>query len=376
MARSSFILIACLVPAGVIAACATAAVTDSTGTDDGGTTDALAGDAGCPQYDITKDPLHCGTCTHSCNTDQVCSNGACKAQCTAPEVKCAGDGGGACADLTSDPNHCAQCTNVCTSGDAGGLTPGNGNPDSGIAFDGGYDGGVGWTLGAPACTKSACGITCPGGFTACSDGVCYDTQNFHDRCGDCNTACAMDTEWCNQGHCCAVGSEWCSGACVDVSSDATNCGGCGIACTGSTPYCTAGACTGGVVFSQSFTNGVVATAQCTAWTTFRSNLTGTYTSVNISGSNDLVGHTCTGAGANTICQALHSGTTVTNLSCGGYGWYVDNCMGIELTADGASCTCTNPGYNVRPCLSSNGDWGGVKTASCSAPTQTITVTCK
>lgn len=365
-----------VIGATIAIACATAGTPDitdpGTGNDSG-----VGADSGCPQFDITKDPKHCGSCTKTCNADQVCASGMCKGQCDLPQVKCAGDGGGACADLTSDPNHCGQCINACGAGDAGALTPGNGNPDAGIPFDGGYDGGAGWTLGTPGCTKSACSVTCPSGYTSCPDGICYDTQNFHDHCGDCNTACMADVEWCTLGHCCAVGTEWCGSACIDVLSDANNCGGCGVVCPSGMPFCSGGACTGGVTFSQSFTHLAIATAQCSVWTTFRSNLTGTYTSITISGSNDSVGHTCTGAGANTLCQALHNGTIVSNLSCGGYGWYVDNCSGgLELTADGASCSCTNPGYNARPCLNTNGDWGGVKTASCSAPTQTITVTCK
>ncbi len=83
-------------------------------------------------------------------------------------------------------------------------------------------------------------------MTKCNDGICYDTQNHHDHCGACSTACGA-TEWCGSGHCCAQGTEYCGASCIDVLSDSSNCGGCGNACSGATPYCSAGACVKGCV---------------------------------------------------------------------------------------------------------------------------------
>jgi hypothetical protein len=51
-------------------------------------------------------------------------------------------------------------------------------------------------------------------------------------------------------------------------------------------------------------------------------------------------------------------------------------MTWELTADNAACNCTNPGYNIRPCINTNGDWGGIDTKTCGAPSQTLSVTCQ
>jgi hypothetical protein len=102
----------------------------------------------------------------------------------------------------------------------------------------------------------------------------------------------------------------------------------------------------------------------------------TYGSITISGSSDTVGRTCSGTNANTLYQTLHNNTT-TSVTCGSFTWHTDECTGgLELTGDNSACTCANPGYNVRPCLNTNGDWGGVKSASCGAPSQTITVTCQ
>jgi hypothetical protein len=221
-----------------VGACATGKLVESV--DGGGGDGSVTPDAsGCPQYDLTQDPKHCGSCTNACSSSQVCSAGTCKSQCDTPTTKCSDpDGGVVCSNLQSDAKHCGQCTNACAPVDAGSLTPGTQNPDAGVPFDG----GSGWSIGAPSCEAGACGTACSGGMTACSDGICYDTQNFHDHCGDCNTACQAGTEWCNYGHCCPLGQMYCNGSCIDVLNNDSNCAGCGAACSGNTPHCYQGAC--------------------------------------------------------------------------------------------------------------------------------------
>jgi hypothetical protein len=229
--------------ASLASACATAAlplVSDDAST--GAPADATSDTSACPDASTSSDPKNCGGCGHACASGQVCSSGVCKAECTAPAVKCPGEP--LCVNLTSDPKHCGACATVCAVGDAGALDPGNGNPDAGVPFDAGPDAGAPWDLGSPACVQSKCGIACSGGKLDCS-GVCFDVQQNHDHCGDCSTACAFD-EWCGGGHCCPTGKAFCGGACVDVLTDAANCGGCGIACSGQTPNCSAGLCIAGL----------------------------------------------------------------------------------------------------------------------------------
>ena len=267
--------------------------------------------------------------------------------CNPPLKMC----GPICVDTLSDPNHCGSCTTACASADAM----------------------------VPTCIKGVCDVVCGAGLSKCSDGLCYDLSSAHDHCGTCTTACPQ-TETCMQGKCaCGSGMQLCNGVCTDTQTDPNNCGGCGSPCPPQTA-CNGGTCTTstGSTYSESFTTLQVATTQCTAWNTWRAGLTGTYTSVTLSGSNDTTGRTCTGSAANTLCQALHNGTTAKNVSCGGYTWNVDFCSGMtwELTADGAACNCTNPGYNIRPCINTNGDWGGIDTKTCSAPSQTLSVTCQ
>lgn len=217
-----------------VVACATATV-ELPPDEDGGTTTGDGSNTNCPQYDLTKDPKHCGSCTNACNANQVCSQGQCKAECDPPTTKCTT----MCADLKTDIAHCGSCTKVCSAPDAGGMPPGTNNPEGGGLP---YDGGPGWSPGMPNCMNAMCGNTCPMGMQSCPDGLCYDFQNHHDHCGDCNTACPDDTEWCNSGHCCALGQLWCNNACSDVRFDNNNCGACGKVCSGNTPYCANGTC--------------------------------------------------------------------------------------------------------------------------------------
>ena len=377
-------LLGLIVTASTLAfACAVGTTTGVQDDAGGNPPDASVGDsAACPQFDLQSDPKHCGTCTTVCNSASVCSKGACKASCDTPLVKCAGDGG-LCADLSKDPGNCGTCGTLCSAGDAGALEAGNnGNPDAGINFgDAGYDGGAGWTLGTATCAASKCGVTCPGSTTQCSDGICYDTQNFHDRCGDCNTACASDTEWCTQGHCCGTGKRYCNTACADVLSDKNNCGTCGNVC-GSGMNCANGVCKTGVTYTAAFPATGATTAQCTQWQAFIASLGSGYTSVTLSGTNDPVGLTCNvPATVNALATALKNQTPYF-MACNGHNWSNCNRYNDELWVDAptvcSGSNCPNPGYMLRACFSSGGNTGGgyqgVKTATCGGPAQTITLT--
>jgi hypothetical protein len=157
--------------------------------------------------------------------------------CNAPKTTCAEAG---CVDTTSDPNHCGACGTSCETADASGLVASsNDNPDSGIPGYG-VDAGVPWSVGAATCATSKCGVQCPQGLTQCADGVCYDTENFHEHCGSCSTACTAG-QYCGGGHCCTSGTAYCGAACIDVLGDSANCGGCGKACT-SGMSCVGGVC--------------------------------------------------------------------------------------------------------------------------------------
>jgi hypothetical protein len=256
------------------------------------------------------------------------------------------------------------------------MMPGNNNPDAGIAFDGGYDGGIGWTTGTPTCAMSKCGISCPMGTSACEDNVCYDFQNHHERCGDCNTAC-MQSEWCTGAKCCAVGTMNCGGTCTDVLSDPMNCGACGKACPMNTPTCSGGACTSSYTYSQPFVNGVTPTTACTAWNTYVAGLGSNYSSMRITGTFDNVGILCNDPMVTKNMAAALKNNQAYTASCNGHTWSNCNRYNGELWIDPpAQCSgnnCPSPGYIIRPCIG-NANWGGVKTATCTSNTsQTMTL---
>ncbi|CAF2148868.1 unnamed protein product [Rotaria magnacalcarata] len=74
---------------------------------------------------------------------------------------------------------------------------------------------------------------------------------------------------------------------------------------------------------------------------------------------------------NSIAVALR---TLTNFaaSSNGFPWAVGTCgTGMELTAAGTMCICTN-GYILRPCDNYT-SWGGIDGLTCAAPSQSITV---
>jgi hypothetical protein len=134
-----------------------------------------------------------------------------------------------------------------------------------------------------------------------------------------------------------------------------------------------------ITYSGDFVVNVASTSggpQCTAWDSFRGSLSAAdnYTRISMSSTIDAVGKTCTGANANTLCQGLRTGTAVPGLVCDGNTWNVYwSSPTVELTADQYPWSC-NSSYSIRACIG-NANWGGVGSASCSGPTQTINVAC-
>ncbi|APR82637.1 BNR repeat domain protein [Minicystis rosea] len=86
----------------------------------------------------------------------------------------------------------------------------------------------------------SCQSNC-GQLTACS-GMCVDTSNDPQHCGECGKACAAG-EYCAMGSCQSNCGQLtaCSGMCVDTNNDPKNCGECGKACAAG-EYCAMGSC--------------------------------------------------------------------------------------------------------------------------------------
>jgi hypothetical protein len=292
---------------------------------------------------LTSDNNNCGACGVKCPVDAACISASCEKVCSGGMAKCFG----VCVDLTTDKNNCAACGKSCGSG------------------------GV--------CTAGTC--TCVSGTTTCS-GLCVDLTKDPANCGACGTSCGPGGT-CVGSVCTSCGSfTKCSGKCVDTKNDKTNCGTCGTTCSGSTPDCYLGGCTKlGVTYTGSFVGGGTPTTQCTDFETFRASISAskTYSTITIKSNLDTTGSSCTGADANTICQALRTGTATT-APCGGKTWRVGTCgssgstTGWEVTNSSGICTC-DTGWCVRPCIGNN-NWGGSNGPTCSAPTQTLIVVCE
>jgi len=90
------------------------------------------------------------------------------------------------------------------------------------------------------------------------------------------------------------------------------------------------------------------------------------------GSNDPVGINVTSSAVVTaIISALRTGSSY-SASSNGYTWSVGTCgSGSELSATGSICSCPT-GYIIRTCIG-NANWGGINSATCSATSQTISL---
>jgi hypothetical protein len=130
-------------------------------------------------------------------------------------------------------------------------------------------------------------------------------------------------------------------------------------------------------YSESFSGGTAynsSSAQFINWSTFIGQLSPrTYLSVTIKGSNDATGVSVTDpVVATAIASALYTNAP-NSWTSGGRDWAVGNCgSGLEISASGSICNCTNPGYIVRPQIA-NTNWGGINGATCDAGSQTLTV---
>ena len=131
-----------------------------------------------------------------------------------------------------------------------------------------------------------------------------------------------------------------------------------------------------IIYSQTFSGGSSSSSQCSAWNTFRALLVSSrsYSTLTMSGSNNPTGITLTNPSiVAAIAQALRTNTAYGPASSNGYSWRVGPCGGgYELTSTGSICRC-NTGYTVRPCIG-NSNWGAINTFTCSAGTQTMTIT--
>jgi hypothetical protein len=137
-----------------------------------------------------------------------------------------------------------------------------------------------------------------------------------------------------------------------------------------------------VTFSQTFTNNVApGTTIENAWTTFRGQLTGTYTKFDFFSSNNQ-GYTgiTDNVKVQQLANALRTGTTSVNFSTviSGVTWTVTCCacraggssiLAVEF-ANVGGCSASSTA-SLRPFIN-NANWGGIG-VTVGAATQTLTL---
>lgn len=130
-----------------------------------------------------------------------------------------------------------------------------------------------------------------------------------------------------------------------------------------------------IVYSAFFTGGLVPSSQCTQWSSFVASLLGySYKMLIFNGTYDTVGLTVTDpVTISGIASALRLSGSYSSGLINGRVWMVGPCGGgPELSASNSICSCPSPEYITRPCIG-NSNFGGVNTATCGGPTQTMTV---
>jgi len=131
-----------------------------------------------------------------------------------------------------------------------------------------------------------------------------------------------------------------------------------------------------VTFSQTFTANNAASASVkSAWTTFRSALTGTYTQFTFSSTFNNTSITVSDpTKVQTLANAMLN-STFASAVIGSNTWsYSPSSSWDEFGNAGyGNCTSTSTTFVVRPQIQ-NQNWGGVGGLTCSAQTQTITLT--
>ena len=135
----------------------------------------------------------------------------------------------------------------------------------------------------------------------------------------------------------------------------------------------------GTTFSQSFVQSAAPTSAVeTAWNTFRSALTGTYTQFVWSSTNGNSLTVSDPTKVQTLANNLRT-ATVGNVTIGANVWFVGTGCGtpkiggvaVEFSNVG-SCTASST-YALRPMIN-NANWGGTNQSTVGAPSQTITLT--
>jgi hypothetical protein len=307
-----------------------------------------AGSPGCLSGDCrtswnNPDSASVSPMPRSCPAGQVAmSTGpyqwGCSIICPFGAMDCDGSPNTGCEILAAaDPDNCGGCGVVCSSNNIFSRT----------------------------CSNGVCNGTCSGGAVDCNgnkqtDGCEIITENNVLNCGGCGLACSGNHIFrnchngsCNNGVCQAPWAD-CNnnkrtdGCEINTFTDPNNCGSCGNVC-GAGTVCASGSCA--PQFTGDFTSGAPSSPQCADWQAFASRLSAasTYSLVSIKGTFDPVGISCTGSMANSLCQAIRTGTQLAFVVCDGRTWTVAlGCVVPGMPSAPASATRTGAASTAPP----------------------------
>ena len=138
------------------------------------------------------------------------------------------------------------------------------------------------------------------------------------------------------------------------------------------------------VVGQSYCPG---SSQYDNWSSFRASLdttTNQFLKITVKGTFNTTGRECTNKFiVRRIAADLKNGASG-SYSCGGYTWSIGaasacysglcgtGANSVELSVDGTTCACSNPGWSFRPGIT-NSNWGGINTNTCGGANQRMTV---
>jgi hypothetical protein len=255
----------------------------------------------------------------TCQSGQVCSNGACTATCAPNLALCSGQ----CTDPKTSPAHCGAA--------AGGQC------NSPTATDPNYQGQAcgpltqcGPNAGG---TTFSCKSTCTGGGSQCFPNggtpYCANLLTDNNNCGTCGTKCGALHTCDGTGHCastCASGQSPCPAAsapnptapyCAELQTDNANCGTCNHVC-GTNQVCSSGTCGSICGTGQTFCT-QTGVPYCALTQTDPNNCGGCG---NVCAGSCVTGQCCP-SGSNAICGGTCTNTDKDVSNCGSCGHACD-----------------------------------------------------